>query len=101
MRFVRVADREAAEVLAWLTDEDVCAVREEEDVAVERAEVDRLLEAVDRALLVAPVVESARLSLDHRDPHPYRRTRRRAGRAVVRSLPAWLPGGAGDGGEAA
>lgn len=101
MEFAPIPDRQVAEALSWLTDDDICAVQKEEDMAVEIAEVDRLMEQVDRELASSPLVESARLALDHRDSHPYRRTRRRSDRAVLRSLPRRFPAGAESDGEAA
>lgn len=104
MESARITDRRAAEVLARLMDEDICAAQEDEEMAAECAEVDRLLEEVDRELAESPLAESAQLALDRHDAQPHRRGRRRADRAVLRSLPHRLsaPGEATDpGGEAA
>lgn len=102
MKPVRITDQHAAEALAWLADDDVCAVQEEEAMAVERAEVECLLEEVDKALATDALNEGARLSLDRRDAHPYRRTRRRNERRRLRSLPSRMPvPGESEPGEAA
>jgi hypothetical protein len=103
MKFVRITDRRAAEVLACLMDETVSAVQQDEQMAAECAEVERLLEDVNRELAESLLAESAQLALDHRDPRPSRRNRRRTDRAVLRSLPHRLSpsGEATPGGEAA
>jgi hypothetical protein len=93
MELAEINSQQAAEALSWLLDEDICAVQKEEDMAREVAEVDRLIERVDRELAESPRVESARLAMDHRDAQPYRRSRRRAERALLRSLPHRLPVG--------
>jgi hypothetical protein len=91
MKVVRITDQRAADAVARLADDDVSAVRKEEAMAAEQAEVDRLLEDVDRELAACELAEGARLSLDYRDAHPARRVRRRVERKVLRSLPSRLP----------
>jgi hypothetical protein len=99
MRSAHITRRQAEALLDGLAaDEDVFAVQEEEAMRVERDEVDRLVEEVDRDLAVAPLAESARGHL--RGVRPARRARRRASRVRVRSLP--VRGASGEpGGEVA
>jgi parvulin-like peptidyl-prolyl isomerase len=54
------------------------------------AELDRMLEELDRELIAAERTEAARLLVNVTDQRSPRRSRRRAGRSVLRSLPVRL-----------
>ncbi|WP_232376380.1 hypothetical protein [Amycolatopsis aidingensis] len=53
----------------------------------ERAEIERVIEEVDRELVAEERSAMVRVSHDFADPQQARRAARRAGRAVLRSLP--------------
>ncbi|MGH3631233.1 MAG: hypothetical protein ACRDRL_27795 [Sciscionella sp.] len=102
MEFVRITDQQARDVLWPVLDADISAVRQEEEMVRERAEVDRLVEDVDRELVAERRAELSRLALDVSDGQWARRMRRRSERAVLRSLPTRLPAARfGEGEEAA
>lgn len=62
-----------------------------EAVAFENEQdIDKLIEEVDRELAAEELAESVRLRMDARDARRPSRSRRRAGRAVVRKLPGDL-----------
>lgn len=90
MEFARIADRQAREVLAVLADPDVSAVAKEEEMARERAEVEALLQEVDRELAGQVRTESQRVN---REVRGQARACRRADREVLRSLPVQLERG--------
>lgn len=101
MKFARIADRQAAEAVALLDDEVVCAVAEEEAMAAEVAEIDRLIDEVDQELAVQERTEQVRVSRAFTDQVRAQRSRRRADREVLRALPPRLPVPARFGREAA
>jgi hypothetical protein len=90
MEFARIADQEAAQFLRWLADEDICAAQREEDMAREAAEVDRLIDAVDRELAAEQWTQSYRITREFIDQRQARRAHRRAARLALRSLPTQL-----------
>jgi len=90
MRQVRITEPLAAEAVAAVSDEFVSAVQEEEEMAAEVAEVDRLIDEVDRELAVQERTESVRLTRTFADARRSRRARRRAGREALRALPGRL-----------
>ncbi|MQA17336.1 MAG: hypothetical protein GEV09_25415, partial [Pseudonocardiaceae bacterium] len=51
MKFARITDPLAAQVVAAVSDETVSADREEEAMAAELVEIDRLIDEVDRELV--------------------------------------------------
>jgi len=103
MRQVRITDPLAAEVVAAVSDETVSAVQEEEAMAAEVAEIDRLIDEVDRELAAQERTESLRLTRRFTDARRMRRARRRADHEVLRTLPTRLDVPAADaaGSEAA
>jgi len=103
MKFARITDPLAAEVVAAVSDEFVSAVEEEEAMAAEVAEIDRLIDEVDRELAVQVRTESVRVSRAFTDARRMRRARRRADRELLRALPERLDVPAADalGSEAA
>lgn len=103
MKFARITDPLAAEVVAAVSDETVSAVHEEEAMAAEVAEIDRLIDEVDRELAAQERTESVRVSRAFPDARRMRRARRRADRELLRALPQRLDMPAADavGSEAA
>jgi len=87
----RIADREVREACLCSLDPDVSAVQRDEDVASEMAEVDRLIEAVERELVETERSVLVRLTHDFTDQRRAFRSARRAGRGVLRSLPRVVP----------
>lgn len=90
MEFARITERGVAEYVATLLDEDVCAVQEVEDMEREQAEVDQLIESVNRELVAEGRLAAFRLDHDRSDGQWVRRSRRRSERNAVRSLPLRL-----------
>lgn len=88
MKSARITDRHAAEALVWLADDDISAVQKEEAMAAEVAEIERLLEEIDRELVAAERAERVRVSRRFTDQVRAQRAKRRAARVAVRSLPA-------------
>ncbi|MGH3517594.1 MAG: hypothetical protein ACRDQ7_09320 [Haloechinothrix sp.] len=88
---IRKTNRQAADALAALLDDDVSAVHQEEEMSQERAEVDALIESVDRELAAEARAEAVRVAASGHDQVRARRVRRRADREVPRSLPTRLP----------
>lgn len=103
MKFARINHPHASEVLAALGDDVVSAVEKEEAMAAEVAEIDRLIDEVDRDLAAQERTESVRLTRTFADARRVRRARRRADREVLRALPTHLDVPAADavGSEAA
>lgn len=91
MEFARITDQHVAARVAVLLDEDVSAVQEVEDMEREQAEIDRLIESVDRELIAEDRRASFRMARDAGDGQWVRRSRRRSERAAVRRLPTRLP----------
>lgn len=89
MKFVRIADRgverQLAAALDLAADPDISAVAEEEVMREERAEVDRLLEEVDRELARERATEEFRVSRSLVDARQARQSRRRAERVTLRN----------------
>ncbi|PXY34212.1 hypothetical protein BAY59_01230 [Prauserella coralliicola] len=90
MSSARIASKTAREALFLLLDDDVSAVAREEVMAAEVAEIDALVEEMEREWAAADRVESHRVSRDFTDQVRARRTHRRADRTVLRSLPTRL-----------
>jgi hypothetical protein len=88
----QITDRQAREALWSVLDDDISAVQQEEDMANEIAEIDRLLESVDRELAAEQRTERARFAVDASDGQWVRRARRRSQRNAVRSLRLVSPG---------
>ncbi|PXY31101.1 hypothetical protein [Prauserella muralis] len=101
MSSARIASKTARKALFPLLDEDVSAVAREEAMAAEVAEIDALVEEMEREWAAADRVESLRVSRDFTDQVRARRTHRRADRTVLRSLPTRLGVSACGEGEAA
>lgn len=92
MKHGRIADPLAAETVAALADDVVSAVQEDEGMADEIAEVDALLESIDRELADDERREQLRVLHDVTDQVRARRARRRADRVALRSLPPRFAG---------
>lgn len=90
MKFARINHPQASAVLAELGDELVSAEREEAAMAAEVAEIDRLVDEVDRELTQQERIESVRLTRTFADTRRVRRARRRADREALRALPGRL-----------
>jgi hypothetical protein len=87
MRTAHISRRQAeASFDHAATEDEVFAVQREEDMRSERAEIDRLLDEVDRELASEQRTERARFAVDASDGQWVRRARRRSQRAAVRSL---------------
>jgi hypothetical protein len=82
----RITTRQATAALRAGLDDDISAVQQEEDMANEIAEIDRLLDAVDRELATEQRTERARFAVDASDGQWVRRARRRSQNNAVRSL---------------
>lgn len=93
MKTARISDPLAREALALWSDDVVSADQKEDQMAREIAEVDALLEEIDRDLAADARLELARLTHDTADQVRARRARRRADRAALRTLPGRLGGG--------
>lgn len=97
MRSAHITRRQAEAMTDGLDTDDVFAVQEEvfmrsERVELERsAETDRLLEQFERELIAAQRAEQARLRVVATGQQGPRRSRRRADRVMLRSLPSRLP----------
>jgi len=96
MKFARITDPLAAEAVAAVSDETVSAVHEEEAMAAEVAEIDRLIDEVDRELVQQERTESVRLTRTFADARRVRRARRRADRELLRTLPGRLDASAAE-----
>jgi hypothetical protein len=79
-------------MLLSLLDEDIAAVQRDEDMACEEAEIDRLIEDVERELAETEHAVLLRLTHDYDDQRRAFRASRRAGRGVLRSLSQVVPG---------
>lgn len=86
MKFLPTTNRHVREVLWPVLDDDISAVQQEEDMAREQFEIDRLIEAVDRELVAGQRTEQSRFAVDASDGQWVRRARRRSQRNAVRSL---------------
>lgn len=93
MKTARISDPVARKALAVLSDDIVSADQKEAQMAREIAEVDALLEEIDRDLAADTRLELVRLTHDATDQVRARRARRRADRAALRTLPGRLGGG--------
>jgi hypothetical protein len=87
MRSARITSREAVEALFPLVDDSISTVAREEEMRVERAEIDALVEEMECEWVSADVAESFRVSRDMTDQVRARRAHRRAARVALRSLP--------------
>lgn len=87
----RITSKRVTTALFSLLDEDISAVQREEATASERAEIDRLIEAVERELVETEHAVLVRLTHDFSDQRRAFRASRRAGRGVLRSLPQVVP----------
>jgi len=99
MKFARITDPLAAQVVAAVSDETVSAVEEEETMAAEVAEIDRLIDEVDRDLAAQVRTESVRITRDVTDQvraRRARRARRRADRELLRALTSRGAAGLGE-----
>lgn len=103
MRQARITDPLAVSAVAAVSDETVSAVEREEAMAAEVAEIDRLIDEVDRELAAQECTESVRLTRAFTDARRMRRARRRADREALRTLPTRLdvPAAGAVGSEAA
>lgn len=104
MRSARITRRQAEALFTTPpTDDDISAVQEAQAMCLERIDIDRITEDLDRELLAERRAEAARLRLDHADARRPRRIRRRPDRTMLRALPRRMDPatGAGLGGEAA
>ncbi|OXM74555.1 MULTISPECIES: hypothetical protein [Amycolatopsis] len=90
MKFARIASSEALDALFPLVDEDISAVARDEAVAAEVAEIDALIEEMEREWAAAERVEAFRISRELTDEVRARRTARRAAQQALRSLPVRL-----------
>ncbi|WP_435060627.1 hypothetical protein [Amycolatopsis thermoflava] len=86
MKFARITSPEALDALFPLVDEDISAVARDEAVAAEVAEIDALIEEMEREWAAAERVEAFRVSRELTDEVRARRAMRRASREVLRSL---------------
>jgi SpoVK/Ycf46/Vps4 family AAA+-type ATPase len=87
-----ITGREIAEALLPLLDDDIAAVAREEEMRAEREAIDRLIEEAEREWAVADRTESDRVPR-FTDKRRARRTNRRVGRSVLRTLPVSIDGG--------
>jgi hypothetical protein len=87
----RIVDREVRSAWLYHLDLDISAVQHDEDVASEIAEIDRLIEDVERELAETEHEVLVRLTHDFTDQRRAVRASRRAGRGVLRSLPQVVP----------
>jgi hypothetical protein len=83
----RIADREVGAAWLYRLDSDIAAVQRDEDMASEAAEIDRLIEDVERELAETEHEVLLRLTHDFRDDRRAFRAARRVARGVLRSLP--------------
>lgn len=90
MKTARITDQQAIDAIAPLADDLVFAVQEEEEMAVEVAYIDRLIDEVDRDLAAQERAEQVRLTHRFTDQVRARRALRRAEREVLRTLPVRL-----------
>lgn len=88
MKAGRIADREVRKAWFHHLDPDISAVRRDEDVADEVAEIDRLIEVVERELAEAEHTVLVRLTHDVADERRAVRASRRARRVVPRIVAA-------------
>ncbi|WP_431900822.1 hypothetical protein [Amycolatopsis thermoflava] len=86
MKFARITSPEALDALFPLVDEDISAVARDEAVAAEVAEIDALIEEMEREWAAAERVEAFRVSRELTDEVRARRAMRRASREALRSL---------------
>jgi hypothetical protein len=91
MHVGRIADREVREAWWQRLDPDIFAVQRDEDATREAAEIDRLIEDVERELAETEHAVLVRLTHDFTDQRRAFRASRRAGRGVLRSLPQVVP----------
>ena len=90
MKTARITNPTATEALFPLVDDLISSVAREDEMAAEVAEIDALVEEAEREWIAADLEESFRVSRDLTDQVRARRTHRRAGREVLRSLPSRL-----------
>lgn len=90
MKTARITNQHATEALFPLVDDLISNVAREEEMAAEIAEIDALVEEAEREWIAADLEESFRVSRDLTDQVRARRTHRRVGREVLRSLPSRL-----------
>ncbi|WP_028663135.1 hypothetical protein [Saccharomonospora halophila] len=88
MRTTRIASHQAREVVAVATDADIREAQWEEDAHVEREEIERLLDEVDRELAEEEQLAAMRLDRSFTDARLAWRAARRGERAVLRALPS-------------
>lgn len=87
MRTARITSRQASEALFPLVDEDISTVVREEEMAAEVAEIDALIEEVDRELAAEADAAAHRALRPFTDVERARRSQRRTVRDALRSLP--------------
>jgi hypothetical protein len=87
----RITNKRVTAALFPLVDEDISAAQRDEDMARETAEIDRLIEDVERELAETEHTVLVRLTHDFTDQRRAFRASRRAGRGVLRSLPQVVP----------
>lgn len=88
MRTGRINDPQARAALDLATDLDICAAQNEEDRLMERDEIDRLIEEVDRELANEARAVTVRLSRSFTDATRARRAERRAMREQLTAMSA-------------
>jgi hypothetical protein len=91
MGSLRITNTRVRAALFPLVDEDIAAVQRDEDIVSEEAEIDRLIEDVERELAETGHAVLVRLTHDFTDQRRAFRASRRAGRGVLRSLPQVVP----------
>lgn len=115
MKFQRITDDEARRYVAVVTDPDVSAAQEEDEMFRKRDEaetavassgldwdeVDQVVDLADRELAALQLVEATRIRQVRPDRHRTRRAQRRASHDVLRTLPPRLDAPSFGGGEEA
>ncbi|MEU3274509.1 hypothetical protein ABZ639_27005 [Saccharomonospora sp. NPDC006951] len=86
MKTTRISSPEALEALFPLVDEDISTVAREEEMAVEVAEIDALIEAVDRELVAELEVAGSPSRRVFADVERVRRSQRRTVRDALSLL---------------
>jgi hypothetical protein len=90
MKPARITDRMALDALFPVLDDDISTVEHDEETAAEIAEIDRLIDEVDRELAAERHTETFRIARDFTDQRRARRAHRRNDRMTLRSLPERL-----------
>jgi hypothetical protein len=87
----RIVDREVRKDWLYRLDSDISAVQREEGTASEEAQIDRLIEDVERELAESEHAMLVRLTHDFTDQRRAFWVSRRVGRGVLRLLPQVVP----------